>query len=264
VSGGGAAEAPAGIRPLAVLATLFLVLPLVALALRAPWWEAAGLLRQPFVLDAMRLSALTSLGALTIAAVFGIPLAWVLARRSFRGRDLLHAIAVLPMVLPPVVGGVALLLAYGRRGVVGAPVAEVMGVSLPFTTLGVVVAQAFVAMPFLLVPVESGLRALDPRTEEAAATLGASRWFVLRRVTLPMIAPSIAAGAALAWARALGEFGATITFAGNMPGRTQTMPLAVYLLLESDPEAAYLLSLILLALTVTVIVLLRGHLLARM
>lgn len=253
------AGAPAGIRPLAGLAVAFLVLPLVALATRTPWTSVGALLTDPVVSQALRLSLTTSLLALLVATVLGVPLAWVLARRPFPGRRLVRAIAVLPMVMPPVVGGVALLLAFGRRGLFGAPLQSVTGVTLPFTTAGVVVAEAFVAMPFLVVTVEAGLRTMDRRYEDAAATLGASRWTVLRRVTLPLAGPSLAAGMALAWARALGEFGATITFAGNLPGETQTMPLAVYLALESDPDAAYLLSFLLLAISIAVLVGLRDR-----
>lgn len=251
--------APAGIRPLAWLGVGFLVLPLVALAARTPWTSVGALVADPVVTDALRVSLTTSLLALAVATVLGVPLAWLLARTSFPGRRFVRALAVLPMVLPPVVGGVALLLAFGRRGLFGAPLEAATGVTLPFTTAGVVVAEAFVAMPFLVVTVEAGLRAVDRRHEAAAATLGASRWTVLRRVTLPLAAPSIVAGMALAWARALGEFGATITFAGNLPGETQTMPLAVYLALEADPQAAYLLSFLLLAISVAVLVGLRDR-----
>jgi len=194
-----------------------------------------------------------------ICLVLGVPLAWLLARVRFRGRRLVRALVIVPLVLPPVVGGVALLMALGRRGLVGSWLYDTFGVSLPFTTAGVVVAEAFVAMPFLVISVEGALRAADPRYEEAAATLGATGWTAFRRVTLPLIAPGVAAGAVLCWARALGEFGATITFAGNYPGRTQTMPLAVYLALETDPAAAIVLSLVLLTLSVAVLVLLRDR-----
>lgn len=251
--------APVGIRPLAAVGIAFLVLPLLALALQTPWTSIGVLLGDPVVTQALWLSLTTSAWALAVATVLGLPLAWVLARTHFPGRRLVRALAVLPMVLPPVVGGVALLLAFGRRGVVGAPLEAMTGLTLPFTTAGVVMAEAFVAMPFLVVTVESGLRSMDHRYEEAAATLGASRWSVLTRVTLPLVAPSVAAGMALAWARALGEFGATITFAGNLPGETQTMPLAVYLALESNREAAYLLSFVLLAVSVAVLVGLRDR-----
>jgi molybdate transport system permease protein len=184
-------------------------------------------------------------------------MAWVLARADFPGRRLVRALVTVPLVLPPVVGGVALLLVFGRRGLVGSWLDSTFGISLPFTTAGVVVAEAFVAMPFLVISVEGALRGADARYEEAAATLGAGRWTAFRRVTLPLIAPGIAAGAVLCWARALGEFGATITFAGNFPGRTQTMPLAVYLALEQDLDSAIVLSLLLLVVSVGILAALR-------
>jgi molybdate transport system permease protein len=216
-------------------------------------------MRDPAVSDTLRLSLIASLSALALSTVLGMPLAWLLARVDFPGRRLVRALAVLPMVLPPVVGGVALLVAFGRRGLFGQLLFQATGLSLPFTTAGVVLAETFVAMPFLLITVESGLRSMDRRYEEAAATLGASRWMILRTVTLPLIAPSLGAGMALCWARALGEFGATISFAGNLPGRTQTIPLAVYLELESNPPAAYLLSFLLLVISIAVLVGLRDR-----
>lgn len=236
-----------------------LILPLVGLVLNTPWARVGELLGDPSVLAALRLSLLTSLSALALSTVLGVPLAWLLARHAFPGKALLRALCVLPMVLPPVVGGVALLLAFGRRGLIGEPLAQLTGITLPFSAAGVVLAETFVAMPFLIVTVEAGLRALDGRYEDVAATLGASRWLSFRRVTLPLLGPSLGAGMALCWARALGEFGATITFAGNLSGRTQTMPLAVYLQLERDVDAATLLSLILLAISVVVLVALRGR-----
>jgi molybdate transport system permease protein len=181
----------------------------------------------------------------------------VLARTAFPGRQLVRALVTVPMVLPPVVGGVALLLAFGRRGILGSWLDATFGITLPFTTTAVVMAQSFVAMPFLVIAVEGALRGADTRYEEAAATLGASRWVTFRRVTLPLVAPGVAAGAVLCWARALGEFGATITFAGNFPGRTQTMPVAVYLALETDPQAAIVLSLLLLVVSVAILASLR-------
>ncbi|MGI8875538.1 MAG: molybdate ABC transporter permease subunit [Egibacteraceae bacterium] len=244
---------------LAVLALALFLVPLVGLVARTPLTRIPELIVSPAVVQATRLSVVTSLAALAISTVLGVPLAWFFARRDVPFANLLRAIAVLPMVLPPVVGGVALLLAFGRRGLLGGPLEQVTGVRLPFTTAGAVMAATFVAMPFLVVTVEAGLRQADQRLEDAASTLGASRWTIYRRITLPQIAPSLGAGMALCWARALGEFGATITFAGNFPGRTQTMPLAVYLLLESDAQAAYVLSLLLLAISVAVLVLLRGR-----
>jgi len=185
-----------------------------------------------------------------------VPLAWVLARRRFPGRRLVRALVLLPLVLPPVVGGVGMLYAFGRRGVLG-PALGAVGISLPFSTAGVVLAEAFVAMPFLVITVEGALAGSDQRYEEAAATLGASDWTTFRRITLPLIGPSVAAGAVLCFARALGEFGATITFAGNLPGTTQTMPLAVYVALETNPEAALALALVLLAVSILILVALR-------
>jgi molybdate transport system permease protein len=201
----------------------------------------------------------TASAATVIALVLGIPLAWVLARVRAPGVTLLRALVTLPLVLPPVVGGVALLMVFGRRGLLGRYLEEWTGYSLPFTTAAVVLAETFVAMPFLVVTVEGAFRAADRDLDEAAATLGARRMTTFRRVTLPLIAPSVVAGAVLCWARALGEFGATITFAGNFPGRTQTMPLAVYLALETDPDAAIALSLVLLVVSVAVLVGLRAR-----
>ncbi|WP_285498797.1 molybdate ABC transporter permease subunit [Actinokineospora sp. NBRC 105648] len=243
----------------AVLGLAFLVVPLLGLLLRAPWATLPERLFSAEVGQALRLSVVCASLATVICLVLGIPLAWVLARGDVPGRGVLRALVTVPLVLPPVVGGVALLLVLGRRGVVGQWLDSWFGVSLPFTTAGVVVAEAFVAMPFLVISVEGALRAADPRFEEAAATLGASRWLTFRRVTLPSVAPGVVAGTVLCWARALGEFGATITFAGNFPGETTTMPLAVYLALESDPDAAIVLSVVLLAVSVTVLASLRDR-----
>ncbi|WP_036333371.1 ABC transporter permease [Microbispora sp. ATCC PTA-5024] len=241
----------------AVAGVAFLVLPLAGLLVRAPWATLPRRLAEPQVLEALRLSLVTATVATLVCLVLGVPLAWLLARAEFPGRRLLRALITVPLVLPPVVGGVALLLVLGRRGLVGQWLDSAFGVSLPFTTAGVVVAEAFVAMPFLVISVEGAMRGADRRYEEAAATLGASRWTVFRRVTLPLITPGVLAGAVLCWARALGEFGATITFAGNFPGRTQTMPLAVYLALETEPDAAVVLSLVLLAVSVAILAALR-------
>jgi molybdate transport system permease protein len=248
--------------PLAVPASvgaLFLLLPLVALLVRAPWSGLPRILSDAGVLTALRLSLECATAATGVSIVLGVPLAWALARVRGRGISGLRALVTLPLVLPPVVGGVALLLALGRRGLVGQYLDQWFGVTLPFTTAGVIVAETFVAMPFLIITVEGAFRAADRGLEEAAATLGASRLTVFRRVTLPMVTPSLVAGAVLCWARALGEFGATITFAGNFPGVTQTMPLKVYLALESDPEAAIALSLVLLAVSILVLAGLRDR-----
>ncbi len=237
----------------------FLVVPLAGLLVRAPWSTLGTRLFSAEVGQALTLSLVCASLATVLCLVLGVPLAWLLARGDVPGRRVLRALVTVPLVLPPVVGGVALLLVLGRRGVVGQYLHEWFGFSLPFTTAGVVVAEAFVAMPFLVIAVEGALRGADPRYEEAAATLGASRWLTFRRVTLPSIAPGVVAGTVLCWARALGEFGATITFAGNFPGRTQTMPLAVYLALETDPQAAIVLSLVLLAVSVVVLAALRDR-----
>jgi molybdate transport system permease protein len=243
----------------ALLGLVFLVLPLVGLLVRTPWGELSQQLAGSDVTAALRLSLLSASLATAVSLVLGVPLAWVLARVSFPGRRLVRALVTLPLVMPPVVGGVALLLALGRAGVVGLYIYRWFGYSLPFTTAGVVVAEAFVAMPYLVITVEGALRTADSRYEEAAATLGASRLTVLRRVTIPLIAPGLVAGTVLCWARALGEFGATITFAGDFPGRTQTMPLAVYLAMQDDPQAAIVLSLVLLAVSLVVLVSLRDR-----
>lgn len=250
---------PIVVMALATLGVAFFVLPLLGLVLRAPWRDALKILAEPDTLEALKLSLVASLSATGIALVLGVPMAWIYARVEFPGRALLRALTTLPMVLPPVVGGIALLLAFGRRGLLGSWLDTTLGVQLPFTTAGVIMAETFVAMPFLILTVEAGLRSMDRRYEEAARTLGASRWRVFAQVTLPLIAPSLAAGAVLCWARALGEFGATITFAGNFPGITQTMPLAVYLLLETNQEASYILSLVLLVISLGVLIGLRDR-----
>jgi len=243
----------------AAIGATFLLLPLVGLVVRTPWRHLPSLLGQHSVRVALRLSLETATAATVCCVVLGVPLAWLLARMRFRGRGLLRALVILPLVLPPVAGGIALLLAYGRHGVVGSWLFKAFGVSLPFTTQGVIVAETFIAMPFLIVSVEAAMRALDPRLDQAAASLGASRWFTFRHVTLPMLAPGIAAGAVLSWARALGEFGATITFAGNYPGTTQTVPVQIYLLLQDDPDAAIALSLVLLIVSIAILAALRDR-----
>ena len=250
---------PVAIKVLAAAAVAFFLFPLVGLALEAPWAEAWDRLRQPEILDALRLSVVVSMAALALAIAFGAPLAWVLAYVSFPGKRLLRGLTLLPMVLPPVVAGVGLLMALGRRGILGGVLSE-FGVSLPFTTPAAAIAAAFVSAPFLVVTLEAGFRSVDRGLEDAASTLGASRWMILRTVTLPAVRPSLVAGATLCWARALGEFGATIIFAGNLRGVTQTGPLAVYEELQTgDPGGAILLSLVLLLISLIVLVALRGR-----
>jgi molybdate transport system permease protein len=253
------ARLPLGLIVPAAGAVALVVLPLIGLLQRTPWSDLGTELRSPEVAQALRLSLVCSLGALAVAVVLGVPLAWVLARVSFPGRTLVRALVTLPMVLPPVVGGVALLFAFGRRGFLGRHFGSLPWFPLPFTTRGVVLAEAFVAMPFLVITTEAGLRQMNQRYEEAAATLGAGPWRRFWTVTVPLIGPSLMAGSALCWARALGEFGATITFAGNLPGRTRTMPSAIYVSLESRPEGAIALSLVLLAVSLAVLIALRGR-----
>lgn len=250
---------PFALIPLAVLGVLLFLTPLIGLLARTPWSRLGSLLTGPVVRDALTLSLITSILAAAIAVAIGVPLAWILARVDFRGRAVMRALVMLPMVLPPVVGGTALLYAFGRRGLVGEAIYGATGFVLPFSMWGVVLANVFVATPFLVLTVEGAIRNLDPRYESAAAVMGAGRWRVFSRVTLPMIWPSLAAGALLAWARALGEFGATITFAGNLQGRTQTMPLAVFVALEQDRDVAIALSLVLIAVSFGVLVALRDR-----
>ncbi|MEM9564314.1 MAG: ABC transporter permease [Actinomycetota bacterium] len=250
---------PAALLVPAVVAVCLFVLPLAGLVSRAPLGDLPGLLSDPTVTAALRLSLLTSVAAAVLSTLLGVPLAWVLSRVDFPGKRLVRALVTLPMVLPPVVGGAALLFALGRRGLVGQPLAEATGIVLPFSIAGVVLANTFVAMPFLVVAVEGALDGVDRRVEAAAATLGAAPLAVFGRVTLPLIGPSLRAGIVLAWARALGEFGATITFAGNLEGRTQTMPLAVFVALTEDQDAAIAISLILVAVSFTVLIALRDR-----
>ena len=250
---------PAVALVLAIVAVVFFALPLVGLLWKVPWGDVWSILTKRGSLTALRLSIVCSLWATVLSVVFGVPLAWLLARVEFRGRGVVRALCTLSMVLPPVVGGVALFFALGRRGLVGQYLDRWFGLRLPFTTAAVVVAQTFVAMPFLILTVEAALRQFDRRFEQAARTLGGGRWYVFRRVTLPAIRPALIAGAVLAWARALGEFGATITFAGNFPGTTQTMPLSVYLALETDPREAIVLALVMIAMSFAVLIGLRGR-----
>jgi molybdate transport system permease protein len=231
---------------------------MIGLLVRAPWTTLDDELRDPLVREALKLSLYTATMSTLISLVLGVPIAVVLAQGRFRGRGLIRALVTVPLVLPPVVGGVALLTALGRKGVVGERIYDWTGYSLPFTTNAVIVAETFVAMPFLIIAVEGALRGADTRFAEAAATLGATRWYTFRRVTLPQVMPGVAAGAVLCWARALGEFGATVTFAGSLEGKTMVMPSAVYRTLErGDPNAAIVLSLVLMGVSILVLASLR-------
>jgi molybdate transport system permease protein len=247
----------------ATAAVAFFAMPLLGILQRADWGTVWSDLTTRQSRDALRLSLICSLSAAGLSMLFGTPLAWVLARADLPGRAALRGLVLLPMVLPPVVGGVALLAAFSLRSPVGGWLHDTFGIQLTFSTAGAVMAETFVAMPFYVIAVEGALRGMDQRYESAAASLGANRLTVFRRVTLPLIAPAVASGAVLAWARALGEFGATITFAGNIADRTQTLPLAVYLELGSDPDAAIALSLVLLGISLVVLVALRDRWLDR-
>lgn len=245
---------------LAALGVVLVTLPFVGLFIRTPWSRVGEILTSETAITALRLSLVVATTAAMVSFVLGSPLAWVLARGSFRGKTILRTFVVLPLVMPPVVAGVGLLAAFGRRtGIVGSWLNDWFGIQITFTTTAAVLAAAFVSFPLAVLALEAGLRALDERLEDAASTLGASPWYVLRRVTFPLMGPQIAAALVLSWARALGEFGATITFAGNLKGRTQTLPLAVFEQLQTDPEAAFAVSMLLILLAFAVILALRGR-----
>lgn len=243
----------------AVLAAAFLVVPLATLVADTPWSGVLDRLGRPEVLEALSITALTSLATVALCLVVGTPLAWLLARVPFRGRGLLRALVTVPLVLPPVVAGVALVTALGREGLVGEPVRDLTGYTIPYTTVAVVIAHTFVALPFYVIAVEGALRAAGDGYDGVAASLGATRWTTFRRVTVPLALPGIAAGCALSWARSLGEFGATITFAGNYPGTTQTMPSLIYTELQADIGVAQTLSMILLVVSIAILAGLRNR-----
>ncbi|NNF63339.1 MAG: molybdate ABC transporter permease subunit [Acidimicrobiia bacterium] len=252
-------SAPPALVALAVIGAVFFLVPVVGIVAQVPWRSLPEIFRSDIVANAVRLSLIASVGAVTAATVIGLPLAWVLARVDFAFKPLVRGLVLLPMVLPPVVGGAALLFGFGRRGIVGGPLYDATGFVLPFSVWGVIVASTFVAMPFLVITVEAALRTVDRRYEGAASTLGASPWTVLRRVTIPLVSPAVVSGLLLTWARALGEFGATITFAGNLQGRTQTLPLAVFVALETDRDAAVAISVLMMVISLGVLVSLRDR-----
>jgi molybdate transport system permease protein len=241
----------------AAAGALFIVLPLMAMASRVEWSQFFTLISSESSIAALELSLRTSALSTLLCVIFGVPMAIVLARTSFPGQAFLRSLVLLPLVLPPVVGGIALLYTFGRKGLLGHSL-EVLGIPIAFSTTAVVLAQTFVALPFLVVSLEGTLRTAGQRYEVVAATLGARPTTVLRRVTLPLVLPGLAAGAVLSFARSLGEFGATITFAGSLEGVTRTLPLEIYLQRESDPDAAVALSLVLVVVAVLVIGLVRG------
>jgi molybdate transport system permease protein len=241
------------------MGVLLVGLPVTGLLIRTPWSRIGEISASEASVTALRLSLVVATSAALVSFATGFPLAWILARGSFRGKAIVRAVVVLPLVMPPVVAGVGLLAAFGRRGIVGSWLYDSFGLQITFTTSAAVLAATFVSFPLAVLALEAGIRGLDVRLEEAASTLGATRWYVLRHVTMPMLGPQIAAALVLSWARALGEFGATITFAGNLRGRTQTLPLAVFERLQTDPDAAFALSMLLIAIALAVIFGLRGR-----
>ncbi|MCC2659919.1 MAG: molybdenum transporter permease subunit [Arthrobacter sp.] len=251
-SAGDYAGIPFWIYPIAAAGALLVMLPLAAMAARVNWANFVPLVTSQSSLDALGLSLRTSAVSTLLCIVLGVPLALVLARGSFPGQRLLRSFVLLPLVLPPVVGGIALLYTFGRQGLLGRSL-EVLGIQIAFSTAAVVIAQTFVALPFLVVSLEGTLRTTGSRYEAVAATLGAKPATVLRRVTLPLVLPGLASGAVLSFARSLGEFGATLTFAGSLQGITRTLPLEIYLQRETDADSAVALSLVLVAVAVTVV-----------
>lgn len=252
-------SSPRGMTVLALPAVVVVAVPVLAVLWRTPWSSFWSSITNDTSKTALKLSLRTSLIATFFALVFGTPLAWLLAHARFRGRSLLRAVCVLPMVLPPVVGGVALLFAFGRRGIVGSWLDDWFGIRLAFSETAAVIAQFFVAAPFFVVVMEAAFESVDRRIVGVARTFGAGPWKAFFSVTLPMVKTSLIAGVVLTWARALGEFGATITFAGNTPGRTQTVPLAVYSALESGSDSALTLSMLMMVVSVAVLVALRDR-----
>lgn len=248
-----------GLGALAAIAAIFVVVPLASVVWRTPFADVWSIVSAGPARRALWVSVQTSVVAAVVSIVFGVPLAWWLARSRSPVLPLVRTLCIAPMVLPPVVGGIALLTAFGRRGVVGGPLQDWFGVSIPFTRAAVVMAQVFVAMPFLVLSVEAAFRQSGVALEEAARTLGAGPVRVFRAVALPAARPAVVAGAALAWARSLGEFGATITFAGSLPGRTQTLPMAVYEFAAIDYRQSLVLSLLLIVISVAVLAVLRDR-----
>ncbi|MBB5642557.1 molybdate transport system permease protein [Cryobacterium roopkundense] len=243
---------PRWVLGVAAVGALFVLLPLVAMVSRVNWGSFLELVTSESSVAALMLSLRTSSVATIICVVVGVPMALVLARTRFPGQRLLRPLVLLPLVLPPVVGGIALLYTFGRRGLLGETL-DVLGIQIAFSTTAVVLAQTFVALPYLVLSLEGGLRAVGTRYEAVASTLGAAPTTVLRRVTLPLVLPALVSGAVLSFARALGEFGATLTFAGSLQGVTRTLPLEIYLQRETDPDAAVALSLVLVIVAVLVV-----------
>lgn len=243
---------PRWVIAMAAIGAAFVLLPLLAMVLRVNWAEFVPLISSESSVAALLLSLRTSLAATTLCVIFGVPMALVLARTDFWGQKVLRSLVLLPLVLPPVVGGIALLYTFGRRGLLGQTF-ELLGIEIAFSTTAVVIAQTFVALPFLVLSLEGALRTVGSRYEAVGATLGASPTTVLRRITLPLVLPAVVSGAVLSFARALGEFGATLTFAGSLQGTTRTLPLEIYLQRETDPDTAVALSLVLVVVAVVIV-----------
>jgi len=252
-------QTPRVARVLAAIAVVFFCLPFIGLLWKTPWSRILDVFGDADSRDALWLSIRTSIAAALLSLVFGVPLAWVLATSNFRGHNVVRALCLISMILPPVVGGISLLFSLGRSGLFGRWLDEWFGFRFTFSSWGVIVAQTFVAMPFLVLTVEGALRQSDTRFAEAARTLGASPWYAFRRVTIPSIAGGLIAGTVLAWARAFGEFGATITFAGNYPGTTRTLSIETYVSLETDPGRSMALSVMMIGISFVVLVVLRDR-----
>ena len=245
---------PRWVVGIAAIGAAFVLLPLAAMVLRVDWAQFLPLITSESSIAALLLSLRTAVAATMICVVLGVPLALTLARTDFPGQRVLRSLVLLPLVLPPVVGGIALLYTFGRRGLLGGTF-EVLGLEIAFSTTAVVIAQTFVALPFLVVSLEGALRTVGTRFEIVGATLGASPTTVLRRITLPLVVPAVVSGAVLSFARALGEFGATLTFAGSLQGTTRTLPLEIYLQRETDPDTAVALSLVLVVVAIVIVTL---------
>ncbi|MFN0204783.1 MAG: ABC transporter permease [Planctomycetota bacterium] len=237
----------------AALAFFFLMAPFAALIYKINWNYFIEDIGSPEIRSALVLSIVCSTAATILSVLLGFPLAWVLARAEFRGKELLRILILIPAVLPPIVGGVALMMAFGRSGVFGPALEELFNIRLPFTTAAVIIAETFIAMPLFVFSAEAGFRAIGARYDEAAATLGAGPWRRICFISIPLLGPWLVPGAALCWARALGELGATLTFAGSFPGTTQTMPLATLLALESKPDSAAAMGFVLLLISIVIL-----------
>ncbi|MBC95837.1 molybdate ABC transporter permease subunit [bacterium] len=254
---------PTSILVIATIGFALLAIPFIGLAQRTPWSSFAQIATEETVLRSISLSMIIATSSACICLILGIPLGWILAKAKFRGLKIVRAVVLLPMVLPPVAGGTALLFALGRKGFIGEKLNSWLGITLPFTTAGAIIAATFVALPFFVLSIESSASELDSKLEEASLNLGATPIRTFFTVTLPMLRNSILAGIALSWARALGEFGATITFAGDNPEQTRTLPLQLFVALETNPERAMVIGMLMVLISLSVLITLRGNWLGR-